>query len=132
MVYKGRKKSTGKTRRGGAKRVVETVELTLRVNSLGRHCDGVATVEGAEKPQTYFVPFALPGEQVRVRAAGNRAELVEILQHPPTGLSPFAPITCNAAAVSPNIWRMSPIGPGNARSSRRRCTIRNSTWPSPI
>ena len=49
-------------------------ERTVDIDSLGAQGDGVAHVDG--KP--LYVPFTLPGERVRVKAQGERGELVAI------------------------------------------------------
>ena len=82
------------------------MELELRIERLGAKGDGLA--EGPDGP--LFVPFALPGERVRVavdvrhrpcrpaRGARSRA---------PTASSRSAPISAFAAAVRSSIWKPS-------------------------
>lgn len=64
---------------------------TLAVTRLGQRGDGVA--ETADGP--VFVPFALPGESVRVVREGDRGQLVEIL----------APAASRIAAICPLFTR---------------------------
>lgn len=65
------------------------MQLELRIERLGAKGDGVA--EGPEGP--LFVPFALPGERVRVEAeSGNdRAGLLEVLEVSPDRIEPVCP-----------------------------------------
>lgn len=75
-----------KARRGGGR------QLEVAIESLGGRGDGVAAWQG--KP--VFVPFALPGETVRVRlvgerAAGYRAELLEVTATAPDRVEPPCP-----------------------------------------
>jgi 23S rRNA (uracil1939-C5)-methyltransferase len=63
-----------KARRGGGR------QLELTIAELGARGDGLAEVDG----RPVFVPFALPGETVRVRltgekAAGYKGELLEVM-----------------------------------------------------
>lgn len=72
-----------KARRGGGRQVEVTIE------SLGGRGDGVAEVDG----RPVFVPFALPGERLRVRlvgehAAGLRAEPIELIDPSPERVEP--------------------------------------------
>lgn len=90
MVNKTKKRGR-KNKRGPAKPKVARVELMARVESLGRHCDGVAVADGGASSDRYFVPFALPGELVRIRAAGTRAELIEILEPSSDRINAFCP-----------------------------------------
>src|ERR1700739_4082609 len=56
------------------------------IDHVGAEGDGVCRTGSG---QTVFAPFTLPGETVRLKAGGDRAELVEVLQpsagrvHPP-------------------------------------------------
>ncbi len=51
-------------------------ERILAISAIGARGD--ATAEGEDGP--IYVPFALPGEQVRARVTGHRAEVLEVLQ----------------------------------------------------
>jgi 23S rRNA (uracil1939-C5)-methyltransferase len=58
----------------------ESVEATLTVESIGVRGDGIAHLEG----ETIYIPFAAPGDRVRVRLGARRGEgrvgdLVELL-----------------------------------------------------
>ena len=75
-----------KARKGGGRQVEVTIE------TLGGRGDGVARHEG----QPVFVPFALPGERVRLRLtgrgqAGIRAELLELVSESPERVTPPCP-----------------------------------------
>lgn len=51
-------------------------ERILAISAIGARGD--ATAEGADGP--IYAPFGLPGEQVRARVTGHRAEVLEVLQ----------------------------------------------------
>ena len=90
MPYKpGRKprRSSRKVHR----RVEAAVERTLHISTLGRHGDGIATADGDGEQDRYFVPFALPGERVRAKTVGKRAEVLEILEPSSDRVEPFCP-----------------------------------------
>jgi len=79
-----------RARRGGGR------QLDIAIDHLGGRGDGVAepATTGLDKP--VFVPFALPGERVRVRllaeiAAGYKAELLELLAESPERVEPPCP-----------------------------------------
>jgi 23S rRNA (uracil1939-C5)-methyltransferase len=52
---------------------------TLKISSLGSQGDGVAKHDG----RTVFVPLTLPGETVSADIAGERAQLVEVIEPSP-------------------------------------------------
>jgi 23S rRNA (uracil1939-C5)-methyltransferase len=56
------------------------VDQDLRITDLGRHCDGIGVAEGGDGRDQYFVPFALPGEMVRAKTVGKRAQVLEVLE----------------------------------------------------
>lgn len=61
-------------------------DFDLTIQSLGHLGDGVAETPDGQ----LFVPFALPGERVRVRAVGEgRADLIEVLAPAPERVSPL-------------------------------------------
>ena len=98
------------------------IEVTedLAISRLDARGDGVA--ENAA-----VVPGALPGERVRVRTSGQRAELVEILDASPERATPFCPWfgTCGGCAaqhMSQTLYR-----DGSAGSSSRRSRAPGST-----
>lgn len=67
-------------------------EVELRIDALSNEGDGVGRVND----WVVFVPFALPGERVRVRVFRNepncsRADLVEILQASDDRVEPRCP-----------------------------------------
>jgi 23S rRNA (uracil1939-C5)-methyltransferase len=65
------------------------MELEVRIERLGAQGDGVAEAAGGP----LFVPFALPGELVRVVAepGTDRAGLIEVLQPSPERIAPICP-----------------------------------------
>jgi 23S rRNA (uracil1939-C5)-methyltransferase len=69
----------------------QTVEKILRVTKLGRHYDGIAMEEEDGKPTCQFVPYTLPGELVRVKSDGKRAEAIEVLEPSDDRIEPFCP-----------------------------------------
>jgi len=58
-----------------AQAVAAPVEQTLEITAVGGRGDGLA--QGGRG--IVYVPFSLPGEQVRARVAGDRAEIAELL-----------------------------------------------------
>jgi len=90
LPYKPSRKSRRPSRKV-QRRVVAAVERTLLVSSLGRHGDGIATADGDGEHDRYFVPFALPGERVRAKTVGKRAEVLEILEPSSDRVEPFCP-----------------------------------------
>lgn len=62
-------------------------EAVVRIDRLGAQGDGVATYDNAP----LYVPFALPDEEVKVRIAGERAELLEILHPSADRIEPVCP-----------------------------------------
>jgi 23S rRNA (uracil1939-C5)-methyltransferase len=73
--------------------------LEVEIETLGHQGDGVA--QGPDGP--LFVPYALPGERVRVAvgADGNHATLLEILARSPERVDPVCPNfgVCGGCAV---------------------------------
>ena len=65
------------------------MQLEVRIKRLGAQGDGVA--DGTEGP--LFVPFALPGELVKVDAepGSDRAGLIEVLEPSPERVEPICP-----------------------------------------
>lgn len=59
-------------------------EQILAVSAMGARGD--ATVEGPQGP--VYAPFALPGERVRARVAGHRADVLEVLDASPDRQKP--------------------------------------------
>jgi 23S rRNA (uracil1939-C5)-methyltransferase len=59
-------------------------ERVLAISAMGARGDSL--VEG--EPGPIYVPYALPGEQVRARVAGDRAEVAEILEASPERQAP--------------------------------------------
>jgi 23S rRNA (uracil1939-C5)-methyltransferase len=74
-------------------------ERILDMADLGARGDGIARPDGERGG--VFVPFALPGEQVRAAVDGNRGRLVEILRAAPERIDPVCPhfTRCGGCAV---------------------------------
>ncbi|WP_248309650.1 class I SAM-dependent RNA methyltransferase [Bosea sp. Tri-44] len=70
---------------------------TLTIARLGQRGDGVAETAGGQ----VFVPFALPGESVRVVRDGDRAQVVEILAPSASRIAAICPLftRCGGCAV---------------------------------
>ncbi|MGD9784757.1 MAG: class I SAM-dependent RNA methyltransferase [Hyphomicrobiaceae bacterium] len=62
---------------------VDVVEIAR----LGSQGDGIATISG----QQIFVPFALPGERVRIAGDGERRSLVDVLEASAERTEPICP-----------------------------------------
>ena len=75
------------------------MELEITIERLGAQGDGVA--EGPERP--LFVPFALPGERVRVevKPGSDRAVLTDVLEPSPDRVAPICPYfgVCGGCAL---------------------------------
>jgi 23S rRNA (uracil1939-C5)-methyltransferase len=61
--------------------------IEITVDSIGQHGDGIAHFEG----ERLFVPFALPGEQIRAERDGSRANLIEVLTRSADRVDPPCP-----------------------------------------
>lgn len=72
-------------------------ETTLTIDTMGAKGDGMALCEGAR----IAVPFALPGERVRVALEGERAALLEVEAPSPERVAPACPHfgTCGGCVV---------------------------------
>ncbi|MGE0828156.1 MAG: class I SAM-dependent RNA methyltransferase [Hyphomonadaceae bacterium] len=66
---------------GGHARVreAEAAERVLTLAEMGARGDAV----GRLGPASFYAPFSLPGEEVRARCVGDRAEILEILHESP-------------------------------------------------
>jgi len=91
MAQNHKKKRPRSKGRGGKSRsrTLETLDLELRVDELGRHGDGIGRLEGDADAQAIFVANALPNELVRARTAGNRGDVLEILEPAPDRVEPI-------------------------------------------
>ena len=67
------------------------IERTLLVSSLGHHGDGIAIADDNGEQGRYFVPYTLPGERIRAKTVGKRAEVLEVLEPSPDRIEPFCP-----------------------------------------
>jgi len=72
-LSRGRPKQARQAQKGAPTAVFEEKELL--VTAMGARGD--STAEGAEG--VIYAPYALPGERIRARVSGGRAELVEVL-----------------------------------------------------
>lgn len=72
-------------------------EAVVHIERLGAQGDGIATWQGSP----LYVPFALPGEDVKVRIEGDRANLVDILHQSPHRVASACPHfgVCGGCAV---------------------------------
>jgi 23S rRNA (uracil1939-C5)-methyltransferase len=72
-------------------------EALLDIETMGLKGDGVARYEG----ERIHVPFTLPGERVRVRLGGGRAELEEVVTPSAARITPTCPHfgTCGGCAL---------------------------------
>ncbi len=82
----------------------ETI-VDLEIAALGHRGEGIA--EGAAGP--IYVPYALAGERVSARVAGDRAVLVEILRASPDRIAPVCPYFgdcggCAAQHMAPTLY----------------------------
>lgn len=59
-------------------------DAVVTIEALGHRGDGIAH----DVERTLYVPFALPGERVRVERNGERARLVEVLEPSPDRVAP--------------------------------------------
>ncbi|NQV82588.1 MAG: class I SAM-dependent RNA methyltransferase [Rhodospirillales bacterium] len=59
----------------------------IKITHLGGRGDGIGEVAG----ERVFVPYALPGEEVRAMVTGNRAVVEEIVKSSPKRIEPFCP-----------------------------------------
>lgn len=80
----------------------DLVELDVR--TVGAQGDGVA--EGPRGP--VFAPLTLPGERVRAKLNGDRAEVVEILNASPDRIAPVSPHYGACGGCSLQHWAAEP------------------------
>lgn len=85
----------------------ETLVLneTVEIARLGARGDGVAERHDGD----VFVPFALPGETVRIVRDGERGQLVEVITPSPDRVDPFCPYFgrcggCATQHMSPDLY----------------------------
>ena len=78
-----------------------TGERILDIADLGARGDGIARPDDASGGAPVFVPFALPGEQVRAAVKGDRGRLVEVLRAAPERIAPVCShfTRCGGCAV---------------------------------
>src|SRR5271168_5542912 len=84
--------------RNGPRTASEVVELTI--DAVGAHGDGVAG--------RVFTPLTLPGERVRVRVEGDRAEVLEILAVSPERATPSCPHFGDCGGCALQHWASGP------------------------
>jgi len=84
--------------RSGPRAPSEVVELTI--DAVGAQGDGVAG--------KLFVPLTLPGERVRARAEGDRAEVLEILAASPERVTPACPHFGECGGCALQHWASAP------------------------
>ena len=59
----------------------------LTIEAMGARGEGIARRDGAP----VYVPYALPGERVRVDVKGDRGRLIEVLEDAPDRVVPDCP-----------------------------------------
>src|SRR6185437_16360947 len=71
--------------------------VTLQIERLGQRGEGIA--HGGTG--TVYVPYALAGETIRAEVAGDRGDLIEIIEASPDRIAPFCPYygVCGGCAV---------------------------------
>ena len=101
---KGQRGASARRKRPNVQVPVETVDVI--VDALGAQGDGIAQAAILARTQTLYIPGALPGEKVRVRAVARRgdgfaAELLEILEPSPERSQPPCPhyVHCGGCAL---------------------------------
>ncbi|PZU93070.1 MAG: RNA methyltransferase [Chelatococcus sp.] len=82
-----------------------TMNETLVIDRLGLRGDGIAEADGA----SVFVPYALPGETVRVLRDGDRGQLVEIIAPAGSRIAAICPLFtrcggCAAQHMAPSLY----------------------------
>ena len=65
--------------------------VTAQIDELGHHGDGIGLIEGEDTTSRVFVPFALPGESVRISLQGKDATLKEIITPSNDRIDAFCP-----------------------------------------
>ncbi|HUZ67888.1 MAG TPA: RNA methyltransferase, partial [Beijerinckiaceae bacterium] len=70
---------------------------TLAITRLGARGEGLAETEDGR----VFIPYALPGDLIRVDVRGERGHLLELLTPSPDRVAPFCPYyaICGGCAV---------------------------------
>ena len=76
--------SRSRPQQAGKADIPAAEERVLEISAVGSRGD--STAEGEAGP--IYTPYALPGEQVRARVAGGRAELLEVLRPSPERQDP--------------------------------------------
>jgi len=66
-------------------------QQTVQIAKLGRQGEGIAATKPDISAQHVFVPFALPGEQVKILSDGKRGDLLEIIVPSPNRIQPICP-----------------------------------------
>src|SRR5277367_3375006 len=84
--------------RSGPRTASEVVELTI--DAVGAQGDGIAG--------RVFTPLTLPGERVRARVEGDRAEVLEILQASPERVTPACPHFGDCGGCALQHWASGP------------------------
>lgn len=81
------------------------VEMTVRVDQVGARGDGVA--DGADGP--VYAPFTLPGELVRARVIGDRADVLAIEAASPERSTPVCRHFGRCGGCQLQHWQADPI-----------------------
>ncbi len=84
---------------GKAKKALPVQKLTAQITELGRHADGIGSIVPSDVEQSdqrsenarCFVPFALPGETVKIALQGNVTTLLDIETSSEHRINAFCP-----------------------------------------
>ncbi len=78
----------------------------LTITKMGQLGEGVALTDDVRKP--IFVPYALPGETVRVEAGTERLRITQILKENAERVTPFCPYFTKCGGCSVQHWSEAP------------------------
>src|SRR5262249_7050372 len=87
-----------------AARAPEAIDKALKIDAIGARGD--ATAAAGDGP--IYVPFALPGEEVRASITGHRAEISEILSASPERQAPVCRHFGRCGGCQLQHWREAP------------------------
>lgn len=75
--------------------------VTLQIAAMGRHGEGIAQTDKGP----VYVPFALPGETIRVAVEGKRGRLLEVVEASPDRVEPPCPHAGKCGGCAVQHWR---------------------------
>ena len=76
-------------------------DAVMTIEAMGGQGDGIG-------PGPTFVPFSLPGEGVRVRGRGDRAQLIEVITASPERVAPACPHFGDCGGCALQHWQAGP------------------------